>query len=86
MEIAEINKKPAQSGELVDFPRGLRAWHVGYSEHVVTRETLISLARRRVCRTTDNKGRKANRFRESDGAVVPGKVGNATGGKGATSV
>ncbi|MDP3283137.1 MAG: hypothetical protein Q8M56_01755 [Desulfobacterales bacterium] len=41
------------------LPRGLRAWHVGHSEHVVTRETLRSLAGKRVCRTTDKKGRKA---------------------------
>ena len=41
-------------------PRGRRPWHVGQSEYVATREILCFLALKRVCRTTDNKGRKAN--------------------------
>jgi hypothetical protein len=48
-----------RNGELERLPRGLRAWHVGYGEHAVTREALAPPAWMRVCRTTDNKGRKA---------------------------
>ena len=61
--IAEINTKPAYEGESVELPRGHRAWHVGHCEHVGTREALKPLAWMRVCRTIDNKGRKANRYR-----------------------
>lgn len=56
----EINTEPAIKASRVSLPRGLRAWHVGQREYVVTWETLNPLVRRRVCRATDNKGSEAN--------------------------
>jgi cobalamin biosynthesis protein CobT len=58
--ITEINTNPATKASRISLPRGLRAWHEGHREYVVTREALDSLARRRVCRATDNKGSEAN--------------------------
>lgn len=58
--ITEINTKSAIVASRILLPRGLRAWHDGQREYVVTRETLDFLARRRVCRATDNKGSEAN--------------------------
>jgi len=42
------------------LPRGRRAWHVGHWEYAATRDTLRGLSGMRVCRTSDNKARKAN--------------------------
>lgn len=56
----EINMEPATKASRISLSRGLRAWHVGQREYVVTRETLDFLAGRRVCRATDNKGSEAN--------------------------
>ena len=59
-EATEVNTVAGGMASQQPLPRGLRAWHVGHSKHVATRETLGSLAGKRVCRTTDKKGRKAN--------------------------
>ena len=42
----EINMKSAIVASRFSLPRGLRAWHVGQCEYVVTRETLKPLTRR----------------------------------------
>ena len=53
---------------------------------VITRQPgrpCVSLATKRVCRTTEEGGRQM-RHRESDSLEVPVKAGNAAGGKEAT--
>ena len=84
-EVTEVNTVAGGMASQQPLPRGLRAWHVGHSEHGATRETLGSLAESEYAGQLITKGGRQTEPRESDGAIVPMKAGNAAGGKGATS-
>ncbi len=65
--------------------RGCKAWHVGHWELTGTREIPNGLSMKRSIEQVIIKREQLMRFGKSDGAIVPMKVCNASGGKGTTT-